>query len=135
MSVTWSCNCLRRSAALTRATSAIWSIGLVRYSSAPASSPATTSLEFALAVHRMIGVNGIAASFLIRLQTSMPSIFGIMMSSRIRSGQMLLGGGERLLAVGGLLEVVALRPEPRHQDVAVGLVVVDDEDTRRTVHD
>ena len=40
MSVTWSCSCFSRSADLTRATSAIWSIGLVRYSSAPASSPA-----------------------------------------------------------------------------------------------
>ena len=50
-------------------------------------------------------------------------------------GQQLLGGGERLLAVGGLLELVALRPEPRHQDVAVGLVVVDDQDARRIVHD
>ena len=48
---------------------------------------------------------------------------------------MLLGGGKRFLAVGGLLELIALRPEPRHQDVAVGLVVVDDEDTRWTVHD
>ena len=86
MSVTWSCSCFSRSTALTRATSAIWSIGLVRYSSAPASSPATTSLESALAVHRMIGMNGIVASLLSRLQTSMPSIFGIMMSSRIRSG-------------------------------------------------
>ena len=49
-------------------------------------------------------------------------------------GQMLLGGGERLFAVGGLLEVVAVRAEPREQDVAVGLVVVDDQDTRRIVH-
>ena len=47
-----------RSTDLTRATSAIWSTGLVRYSSAPASSPATTSLLSALAVTRMIGVNG-----------------------------------------------------------------------------
>ncbi len=47
----------------------------------------------------------------------------------------LLGGGERLLTIGSLLEVIALRLEPRHQDVAVGLVVVDDEDTRRFVHD
>ena len=50
-------------------------------------------------------------------------------------GEELLGGGERLLAVAGLPEFVALRPEPRHQDVAVGLVVVDDQDTRRAVHE
>ncbi len=50
-------------------------------------------------------------------------------------GQMLLGGDERLLAVGGLQQLVAVDAEPRDQNVAVGLVVVDDQDTRRTVHD
>ncbi len=49
-------------------------------------------------------------------------------------GQMLRGGGERLLAVGGLQQLIALRREPRHQDVAVGLVVVDDQNARRVVH-
>ena len=34
-------------------------------------------------------MNGSVASALSRLQTSMPSIFGIMMSSRIRSGRSL----------------------------------------------
>ena len=41
-------------------------------------------------------------------------------------GQMLLGGGERLLAVGRLQQFVAVHFQPRDQDVAVGLVVVDD---------
>ncbi len=36
--------------------------------------------------HRMIGVNGILASFFSCRQTAIPSIFGIMTSSRIRSG-------------------------------------------------
>jgi hypothetical protein len=49
-------------------------------------------------------------------------------------GEQLPGGGKRLLAIRGLLELIALRTEPRHEDVAVGLVVVNDQDTRRTVH-
>ena len=135
MSVTWSCNCFSRSTDLTRATSAIWSIGLVRYSSAPASRPATTSLESALAVHRMIGMNGSVASALMLLADLDAVDLRHHDVEQDQVGQQFLGGGERLLAVGGLLEVVALRPEPRHQDVAVGLVVVDDQDARRTVHD
>ena len=71
---------------LTRATSAAWSTGFVRYSSAPASSPATTSFGSALAVTMMIGMNGRDGSAFRRRQTSMPSSFGIMTSSRIRSG-------------------------------------------------
>ena len=50
-------------------------------------------------------------------------------------GQKRPDGGQRLLAIGGLLELIALRTEPRHENVAVGFVVVDDQDTRRTVHD
>ena len=62
-----------RSIDFTRATSAAWSTGLVRYSSAPASSPATMSLESAFAVTMMIGMKGSAASALRRRQTSRPS--------------------------------------------------------------
>jgi hypothetical protein len=39
------------------------------------------------------------------------------------------------LAIGRLQQVVAMGTEPRDQDVAVGLVVVDDENARRTMHD
>ena len=49
--------------------------------------------------------------------------------------KLLLRGRERLLAVGGLRQLVAMHVEPRDQDVAVGLVVVDDEDARGIVHD
>ena len=52
LAATLSCSSLTRSIDLTRATSDVWSTGLVRYSSAPASSPATTSLVSALAVHQ-----------------------------------------------------------------------------------
>ena len=48
---------------------------------------------------------------------------------------MLLRRGQRLLAVGGLQQLVAVDAEPRDQDVAIGLVVVDDQDTRWIVHD
>ena len=107
-----SCSALMRSIERTRATSAAWSTGLVRYSSPPASSPATTSLVSAIAVTRMIGVNGNAGSARSRLQTSMPSSLGIMMSSRIRSGSLLARGGQRLFAVGGRDDLVALGGQP-----------------------
>jgi hypothetical protein len=44
------------------------------------------SLESALAVTMIMGMKGSEASALRRWQTSMPSILGIMMSSKIRSG-------------------------------------------------
>src|SRR2546425_726802 len=85
VTVSWSALIL--SSERTRAERAAWSTGLVRYSSAPASSPATMSFASVIAVTRMIGVNegsGIAFS---RRQTSIPSTFGIMTSSRIKSGR------------------------------------------------
>ena len=87
--LTLSCSSLTRSIDFTRATSEVWSTGFVRYSSAPASSPATTSLLSVLAVTRMIGMNGRLASALSRLVAAMPSSLGIMTSSRIRSGRLL----------------------------------------------
>ena len=75
-----------RSIERTRAESAAWSTGLVRYSSAPASSPATMSFASVMAVTRMIGVNEAPCAAFSRRQTVMPSSFGIITSSRIRSG-------------------------------------------------
>src|ERR1051326_4625455 len=75
-----------RSTDRTRATSDAWSMGFVRYSSAPASSPATTSLVSDLDVTRMMGMNGRVASPLMRRHTSTPSSLGIITSSKIRSG-------------------------------------------------
>ena len=49
--------------------------------------PATTSCVSALAVTRMIGMKGRLASALSCRHTSMPSIFGIITSSRMRSGR------------------------------------------------
>ena len=49
--------------------------------------------------------------------------------------QMLLGGGERLLAVAGLQQFVAVDFQPRDQNITVGFVVVDDQYARRLVHD
>ena len=83
---TRSCNSLIRSMERTRATSAAWSMGLVRYSSAPALSPVTTSCESVRAVTMMIGTNPNVESPFNRRQTSKPSIFGIMTSSRTTSG-------------------------------------------------
>ena len=68
-------------------------------------------------------------------QTSMPSIFGIMTSSRMRSGRSCPRERQGFFAVRGLQQLIALRREPRHQDVAIGLDIVDDEDPRGIVHD
>ena len=38
------------------------------------------------------------------------------------------------LAVGRLQQVVPMHPQPRHQNIAIGFAVVDDENTRRTMH-
>ena len=54
-----------------------------------------------------------------RRQTSIPSILGIMMSSRIRSGCSVLGDGERLLAVGGREDLVVVDGETGPEDVEV----------------
>ena len=64
----------------------------------------------------------------------MPSIFGIMTSSRIRSGRLLRATSSASSPSAACDEFVAVGAEPRPQDVAVGLVVVDDEDARRIVH-
>ena len=47
---------------------------------------------------------------------------------------MLFGHRQGLLAVARLQEIVAVHREPRPEDVAVCLVVIDDEDARRIVH-
>ena len=47
---------------------------------------------------------------------------------------MLPGGGDRLLAIGRFDELVALPPEAGAEDVAIGLIVVDDENARWLVH-
>jgi hypothetical protein len=46
----------------------------------------------------------------------------------------LSGGGDRLLAIGCLGQVVALGREPCRENVAIGFVVVDDENARWIVH-
>ena len=48
---------------------------------------------------------------------------------------MLLGGGQRFLAVAGLQQFVTVGFQPRDKNIAVGLVVVDDQNARRLVHD
>ncbi len=64
----------------TRAMSATSSIGFVRKSSAPASSPATRSAGWSSAVTMTTGIWAVSGSPLMRLQTSSPSICGIITS-------------------------------------------------------
>ncbi len=49
-------------------------------------------------------------------------------------GPMRVGRRKSLLAVRGLDEAVIVHREPRHENVAVHLVVIDDENDRRIVH-
>ena len=64
-----------------------------------------------------------------RRHTSKPSSFGIITSSRIKSGRLFAGDGKRLLAIASLQELVALRSQSHDQNVAIGLVVIDDQNT------
>ena len=67
-------------------------------------------------------------------QTSSPSILGIMMSRRMRSGSFVARAGQCLFAVGCHDEIIAVRLQPPRKDVAVRLVVVGDEDQGRLTH-
>ena len=71
---------------LTRANSMTSSIGLVRNSSAPASSPAMRSARPSRAVTSTTGIWRVAGSSFSRRQTSKPSMPGIITSSSTMSG-------------------------------------------------
>ena len=49
-------------------------------------------------------------------------------------GMVLPGHRQGFLAVSCFHKLVALRPQPRQQNVAIGLIVIDDENARRIVH-
>ena len=70
----------------TRANSMMSLSGLVRKSSAPACRPLTRSRMSLSAVTMTTGICAVRAVFLIRRQTSNPSMPGIMTSSSTRSG-------------------------------------------------
>ena len=76
----------RRARLLMRQKSEISSTGFVRKSSAPASRPRTRSSCWSRAVTMMTGICWVAGLALMRLQTSMPSMPGIITSSKIMSG-------------------------------------------------
>ncbi len=79
----------------------------------------------------MIGVNGIAGSLFSARHTAMPSTFGIMMSSRMRSGRARARQGERLFAVPRHHHLVAVAREPRLEHADVRRRIVRDQDARR----
>ena len=76
---------LSRASERTRAISASSGIGLVRKSSAPASSPRTRSAVWSSAVTITTGMWCVAGLLFSRRQTSNPSMSGIITSSRTRS--------------------------------------------------
>ncbi len=77
---------LSRTRLLMRQNRATSLTGLVRKSSAPASSPRTRSSNWSRAVTMMTGICCVVASALRRLHTSMPSMPGIITSSSTMSG-------------------------------------------------
>ena len=92
------------------------------------------SLESAFAVTRMIGMKG-------RLRVALqPAAYVDTVELRhhhieqYQVGQKFLRCRKRLLAVGGMVQVVAVGRQPHRENVAIGRVVVDDQDARRIVH-
>ena len=73
-------------------------------------------------------MKGKSGSFFRRRQTSMPSILGIMMSSRMRSGGSALTWLQRLFSVAGRADVVAVNGEAGLKDIQVGGIVVGNQD-------
>ena len=67
-------------------------------------------------------------------QTSSPSIFGIMMSSKDEVGELVARAGQCLFPVGCHDEIVAVYLQPPRKDVAVRFVVVGDEDQGWLTH-
>ena len=76
-------------------------------------------------------MKGSDASAFSRRQTSMPSSFGIITSSRIRSGRCSRARRQRLLAVGRGDDLVAWVASRVRRMSTVVRVVVDDQDARR----
>ena len=76
---------LRRARFLTRVIRAMSSTGLVRKSSAPASSPCTLSEAWSSAVTMTTGTCRVLGALLMRRQTSKPSMPGIITSSSTTS--------------------------------------------------
>ena len=77
---------LRRSRVRTRASSSARSTGLVRKSSAPASSPRSRSVASSRAVTSMIGIIAVEGTVFSRRVTASPFMPGMRTSSRMRSG-------------------------------------------------
>ena len=120
-----------RTSERTRAKSAMSLTGLVRKSSAPASSPRTRSDVSDSAVTITTGMSAVASSAFRRRHTSKPSSFGIMTSSRMRSGRSSgrdLQGG---IAVVRGQHVEVFGRELGLEQTHVHFDVVDDEDAGR----
>ena len=83
----------------------------------------------------MTGIDRSEGSSLSMRTTLMPSSFGIMMSSRIRSGLRLRGFRKPLFAIRGGHHLVAIRLEAHAQDLEILRRVVDGENARRIVQD
>src|ERR1700722_5456499 len=79
--------CFRRSSERVRARSSFRSMGLHRKSSAPALIPLMRSSVAVRPVISTTGVSRVSGALLMRRHTSKPSIPGIMMSRRIKSGR------------------------------------------------
>ena len=85
----------------------------------------------ALAVTRMMGTKRGVISALSSLRTEMPSSFGIMTSSRTRSGSSVRAL-ECLVTVGRCNHLVSLRAQPNAQHFYIRGIVIDHQYPRRS---
>ena len=130
--LSWSA--LMRSIDLTRATSAAWSTGFVRYSSAPASSPATTSCESVFAVTMMIGMNG-RDGVVLEPPADLDAVqlrHHDVEQDQVRLRSLVRGRAPRRRRCRD--DLVAVRGEASLKIVDVVRVVVRDQDARRRPH-
>ena len=117
----------RRASERTRAISATSDTGLVRKSSAPASSPRTRSDGWSSAVTMTTGMWCVAGLLLRRRQTSKPSMSGIITSSRTMSHSALAQIASASAPLIAVDDVEIFGRETGLQQLDVGRYVIDDE--------
>src|SRR5262249_7701329 len=110
---TWSCSALIRSAERTRATSACWSTGLARDSAAPRSTPADQVARIGFGGDEDDRHERQRATALERAAHLEAVELGHHHVEQDEARQLRPGDGERLLAVGRLQQLVAMRAQPR----------------------
>ena len=123
-----------RNSALTRATSAFWSIGLVRYFVGAGIETLDHVAGFGLGGHQN---DRRERQRRVRLEPPADLDAVELRHHDIEQdevGPLLARHRQRLFAVAGVQHLIAARLQPRRQDVAIGLVIVGDQDAGGGVH-